>query len=471
MPEFYSPDNHIERNPNSQDWSETTGFQTTIELTGPLPVLEERRDDALRCGYTEASLSQSSPGSALWVLRLSYVGRNPPESLLFQPEPEEQSTHWTFRPNYENLDLWRHPTYAPLIECEIEVGRRTFKQVDDDLNELASLGIIRVNADGTVLPVDEADITENIRNRIGAYDENGQWVWLEASPALIFESENSSFVGPPSPDSMPPRSIITDLRFPYSGLIQTAALAWRRALESRIQSNLDNIMRNLPSIAEERIKLQTTNVESFVNLTKKFDIREHLATRIIGGGYHAYSLIPKRTFSDPKGETWTQERLISLAQNFADEILARRDRYPYDRQTIMNERVVSVRSGMNANYVGVNEIWVSSQIARVIQHQIEQREALLDDRPGECQDRHATMEEMIRILENQLFERVWLKRAPRTRITGRGRLEITQEWEERLPWEINERINPYYTGPVYIGDPLTTPQVPPGGDGDGGIIA
>lgn len=460
MPEFYSPEDHIERNPNSQDWTETTGFQTTIEITGPLPVLEQKRDDAVRCGYTESSLSQTSPGSAMWVLRLTFIGKNAPESVLFQPEPEEQSTHWTFRPNYENLDLWRHPTYAPLIACEIRFGKRVFKQTDENYNNLAQLGILVRSEDGdTELPINEATIDETTRENIGFYDSNGIWNWVNLTP-LVYEGVNE--------DEFPEdtyASFKTSLKFPYSGLIQSSALSWRRNLERRIQESVDHIMRNLPEVAQERIKLQTSGVQSFINLTQEFDIRKHLATKLPSGVYHAYSVVPVRTLSDPDNKIWSQEGLLDLAQSFADEILARREKYPYDRQTIVNERVVSIRSGMNANYVGVNEIWTSDHIARTIEHQIEQREALLEDRPSECQDRHKTMEEMINILHGKLQNRLWLKKAPRSRTSSRGRLEITQEWEERLPWEINGRINPPYVGPLYYGDPFSElPQIPPGGD-------
>lgn len=470
-PFYYGPEDGIERRIEER-WNENTGFQVVDEFFGARPKLENVRDEAIRCGFTDATLSQISPGSALWTLKLNYRGRGSPFSQLFQPQIEEQSTHWLIQGRYEKLPLWRHPIYSPLISCEVQVGPRIAEEI--------SKKIPGTSYRYTRPPGDEEDIlivTPPVQPMVRA-SEGVDLGDLENPVELnsYYISANDRVVG--ISGSIP---FETDIRFPYSRILQIAAQAWRQAIEAQLGNAISQIFTNLRDVAGARLALQIDGTPARVNLTEQFDVRKHLVTHTSVPNpegrinYDYFSLLPHRTFSAIDGGEWTQDRLIVMAQAFADRILARVDTYDYSRQTIVNERIVSIRSGMNASYQGVNELWSASQIAQLIRLQMEyrRREFALEGSPSQCTQRDETMEQMIFLLEGPLSRRLFLKRPPTTRTSGRGNLEVRQEWEERFTWEVDPRINPSFEaeldeiewrpGNYDIGDPfIDTIQTPPG---------
>ena len=433
-PFYYGEESGVERRIEER-WNENTGFEITEEFFASKPTLERVRDEAVRCGYTDATLSQVSPGSAIWTLSLKYKGRDAPFSRLFQPQIEEQSTHWLIQGRYEKLPLWRSPIYSPLITCQVEIGNR---QVEEITKHLPPRSWAYQTASGET----GIRVTPPEQPQVEGTDPDQNYTF--------YISKNDPISGVTGT-----RPVFTDIRFPYSRILQISAQTWRQAIEGQITNTTRDIMVNLRDAAAARAALQLDGTPRRINLTEQFDVRKHLVTHvqqdIVGpspaNSYDVFSLLPFRTFSDVEGGYWTQEQLIDMAQDFANSILARIDTYDYSRQTIVNERIVSIRSGMNASYQGVNKLWSAHQIAQLIRLQLEYRRRAfaLEGSPSQCTERDKTMEQVIFLLEGDLSKRLFLKRPPTTRTSGRGNLQVRQEWEERFTWEVDRRINKDFT--------------------------
>ena len=373
------------------NYDETRGFSFIDEYIGPRPTIEDRIQEAERCGFASATVEEMSPGSGLWRARLTYIGREDRRDAVVRPLIEEQTSHWLLQSRYERLPLWRHPYYEPLTECSVSLGRAVW--------EIENEG-----------------------------EDNETWTPVDLPP--------------------PDRTIETNEQFPYAEMVRLAVNAWKSGISGQLGQLFSNVMLQVPAINEIII---AGNIPNRVNLTEQFDIAKHLVTQIretttddVTQRYR-YQLLP---VSSTSARNLTANRLQILAQNFAEELLANRDTAEWDRGTIANDRVVATTAGLNLNLKGVNQIWTSPQIAAVITAQRERRALERQRSPIVCRDIDGTMEDIKFELDNSKRNSIWLRRRPHVRQTGRGRLEVRDEWEEKRRWEFNRNLFPDYLSPT-----------------------
>lgn len=395
-PFFYGPAGGIER-PVSQRWNENTGFEFSNQHIGTYPDMLRQFYSARRCGFADATLTPIDPGNVIWSLELNYIGRTSPESRLFRPQIEQQTSYWFIRSRQQRLPLWRHPVYEPLLRCSIVVGSKVYEVV---LREGADL----------------EDENPFVVRRVSEPGPGG---------SLVIESNES---------------------YPYLKMVEQAALGWRGALRSQLDTAFDEILLQFPAVAGE---LAASGTVGFPNLTEQFDIEKHMVCRVEGdrGGFQ---LLPKHSAYDPQNKIWSEDYLIRLAQSYADEFLAGRTTYPYNRFVIQNDRVVSSRGGMGLTNGAPNMVWRSGKLVDLIQAQMEQRQRdrIRGFTPLACQEVDRTMQEIIFLLRTPLYANTyWLKHAPNTRTAGRGRIEVSESWEAMLRWELNSVTTPLYVGP------------------------
>lgn len=393
---------------NEQRWSSSAGLTTTVEHTGTYNELVSISRAAQICGYRESSLARSGEGKKVWKLRLTYVGRNPETITGGRAQVELRTSHWLASSRLENLPLWKHPSYAALVDCQMRVGTRVLKDVSSP---------------------------QNIEDGI-----------------IEYERVEEAFSGQNVPTQEEFRLNIT---FPYSSIVQRCAEAWRNGIGGQMDENFRRIVLSIP-VATGHLQVAVDRA-GFVNLTKPFDLRTGMVSRVQGQGNDWFRLEPLYSYSDPvnygsSGPLFGSSGLglEELAQDFANNILARRDHQQWNRVTITNDRVVSEDGGTRADYRGIDQAYTSQQLIALIQYQIDDR-TLARQRvgsPASCINIDATFEEVQYALGNELKDRLWIKRAPTIRQIGQGRLQVHAEWESRLFPEINPRINRRYTGPL-----------------------
>ena len=403
-----------------ENYSESDGVTTTFEYVDLKPRLLALYNDARFCGFIRATLRPLKPGDVNYVLRLTYAGRNIAEARNFTPQPEQQTSHWGVSASYADLDLWRHPKFEPLIECQIGFGDLVLEKVNP------------------AIPDPE----------IVAWSFAGPWPNLPgtiAAATVAAKNYVKNFEA----------SLTTNERYPYSRMVQTAAETWRGAIQEQMQTNFRNILLRKP-VEGVLQAVRDEDGDRFVNLTEQFNVLRHMVSQKEEGG-SAFAIIPWRSRLDPSGRVWPPERLIAMANFFAEEILAGRNTFPYDFQRIINTRIVGARHGLGLDHLGVNEVWTSAYVAEAIRVQLEQRRIERRSTPLSCLKDDYTFLNIIQLLNGPLRNRLWLKQAPSTEIVARGRIEVTTEFIERLPWQLNSFVNPLYRGG--IPNPLA-PSVP-----------
>ena len=405
-PFFYGPEGGVER-PVSQRWNENTGFEFSNQHIGTYPDMLRQFYSARRCGFVDATLTPIDPGNVIWSLELNYIGRTNPESRLFRPQIEQQTSYWFIRSRQQRLPLWRHPVYEPLLNCEIEVGRQLWEP--------------------------------NLSDPGGTASEIISWVGRD---------------GPPPPINL---SITANENYPYLKMVEQAALGWRGSLRSQMDAAFDEILLQFPSVTGE---LSISGAVGFPNLTEQFDITRHMVCQVSRNG-SGFQLLPKYSAADPSNKIWSRSYLIRLAQNYANEFLAGRTTYPYNRFVVQNDRVVSSRGGMGLSSGPYNMIWSSSKLIELIQAQAlqRQRDRIRGFTPLACQEVDRTFQEIIYLLRGQP-NTFWLKHAPNTRLAGRGRIEVSESWEAMLRWELSSVTTPLYDGPVQRRPVAEVPAAP-----------
>lgn len=366
---------------DQQRWTITSGLSTVVEHTGTYNELVEISRRAQTCGYREASLARAGEGKKVWKLRLTYIGRDPETITGGRAQIELQSNHWLASSRLENLPLWKHPKYADLINPRVVIKER---------------------------------------------------VWHQSMPS------SGSFSYIQDRQLVPERVINFDVRYPYSSVLQRCAEAWRNAIGGRYDALFRDIFLKTPPITTD---LSTIDTIGFINILEPFDVRRHLVTRVEEGSSYGAGYTDNDLFSILPSD----ELLVDLAQDFCDNILSRRELQQYNRVVISNDWIVSEFGITGESYEGVDEIWASSDIQSLINSQIERRRERRRGSGAECIEVDATFEEVDRALSGRLKDRVWVKRMPTLRQIGQGRLQLHNEWESKLPIEVNTRVTPPYS--------------------------
>ena len=397
------------------NWTEESGFTFTDVYRGPKAVLQEIFDSSNACGFSDASFTEYSEGDAIWELKLTYVGHPNQIGQAVRPQVEELTTHWLIQSRIANAPLWRHPQYEPLLHCKVTLGRAIWRyEPDPD-------------------------------------DEEGRYRWRPA--------------GTDAPNAP---TYVSSEQFPYSGVLQTAINSWRQARQTQLTTFFSEVVLNRPTAAANEIRRSIKAVPNVVDLTQEFDVNRHLSASeqitfeqegllpdpTVADVEYRYRLLPVSAH-DAKGELltnpitnkpFTQDELIALAQRFANEMLARRETYEWDRGTIVNDRVIGSRGGLGIQFGGIRQVWSSAQVAYVIREQLRIRRAAQTVSPVRCRDLDGVLEDMATNLPRAFPDTRWVRRIPDMRQSGRGKIEVRDEWEEKKQWEIDPEIYPNYTG-------------------------
>ena len=405
----------------SYNWSDSVGFSFTDEYIGPRPALQEIFDGAGACGFTDATFEEYSEGDAIWILKLTYLGHPNQQDQLVRLQVEELDTKWLVQSRIANSPLWRHPKYEPLLHCKVAFGRRRWE--------------LRLDVN-----VEDASAT------------------IEWRPAVD------------NVDNVP--SFTSSERYPYSGVLQQAIDGWRSARNSQLTEIFSEIILNRPEAAVSIIQRSLDSEANVVDLTKEFNVREHLVSRApvryTDGGdvilpdpnvpnqQYLYSVVPVSSTNPETGlpninpetkKPFTENELADLAQKFANELLARRETYEWDRGTIVNDRVIGSRGGLGVFYGGIRQAWTTAQIRWLIQFQLNQRRNALRNSPTRCRDLDGVLLDIKTGLGNAFPSSLWIRKIPEMRQSGRGKIEVRDEWDEKLPWEIDPEIYPRFGGP------------------------
>ena len=388
----------------NQSWSSNSGLSTTIEHVGTYQRLVAISTSARSCGYRQASLERVGDGKKIWRLRLTYVGRNPETISGGKAQIELHTSHWLTNNRLETLPLWKHPKYEPLLFCEVYIRAKRWQ---------------------LVRPTDpNIDLSDAVEVRY--------------TPVNITTPTGLSYPG----------TIRFDATYPYTSVLQMGAEAWRSTIRSQLDRNFETLLLNRP-LATGELQIQSDQI-GFVNLTDNFNVEKHLVCRLPqtpgSEDLDYYNLLPQKSTLAPN---MTPTQLASLAQDFANNILARRDTQQWNRMVVSNDKVVSEEGGTFEDFKGADQVWSSTQIANEITRQIQIRD-LNRRRSGSpivCLNPDYGWGKIVNVvLSPSLINRYWIKRYPTIKQVGQGRIQIHIEWESKLFPEIHPSINSIYRG-------------------------